>query len=386
MPGLNDKLTNNENIFDRLARVEELVRELQRDVSTEALSFVPGDEGDLGKRIFTDAWLSLGWPPANVEKLHVYDGNAKIEGQGFEDVTGGTLYLQNKPSLVGATPADDDVGGLIRCLAINDANNPIIIGDIYFQITDVTEASEDSAIRFVTQKDYTDSFVLNLVRDRMGVNELAPERTVHIVGDDGGVGSFPGSLGAKDIVVVENNGNCHLALVSAANSTTQFKSYESGTAAAQGILQYNHNNDTWTIFTAAANRMTIGPGVQIGSPTGGDKGAGTLNANAVYDDNTLLTDWLFDLFFDGGMRPEDKVLHPNGRLWSIDQTYKFVEEKRHLPTMPGREEWEAEGSKSVGELVTALWETVESQQLQIFELKNELATMGKRLAALEAKA
>jgi hypothetical protein len=38
-----------------------------------------------------------------------------------------------------------------------------------------------------------------------------------------------------------------------------------------------------------ANRGYMGSGLVIGSPTGGDKGAGTINATAVYDDNVLLT-------------------------------------------------------------------------------------------------
>lgn len=36
-------------------------------------------------------------------------------------------------------------------------------------------------------------------------------------------------------------------------------------------------------------RVTVGLGMQAGSPTGGDKGVGTINAVAVYDDNVLLT-------------------------------------------------------------------------------------------------
>jgi hypothetical protein len=39
----------------------------------------------------------------------------------------------------------------------------------------------------------------------------------------------------------------------------------------------------------AFTRMTIGAGILLGTATGGDRGAGTLNATAVYDDNTLLT-------------------------------------------------------------------------------------------------
>jgi hypothetical protein len=37
----------------------------------------------------------------------------------------------------------------------------------------------------------------------------------------------------------------------------------------------------------------------VGSPTGGNKGAGTINATAVYDDNTLLTDYVFEQYFLG---------------------------------------------------------------------------------------
>lgn len=40
---------------------------------------------------------------------------------------------------------------------------------------------------------------------------------------------------------------------------------------------------------AAGTRCTVQEGLMVGSPTGGDKGAGTINAVAVYDDNTLLT-------------------------------------------------------------------------------------------------
>lgn len=45
------------------------------------------------------------------------------------------------------------------------------------------------------------------------------------------------------------------------------------------------------LLVAGANTtaMKIAPGLVLGAPTGGQKGIGTLNATAVYDDNTLLT-------------------------------------------------------------------------------------------------
>lgn len=42
-----------------------------------------------------------------------------------------------------------------------------------------------------------------------------------------------------------------------------------------------------------------GGGLVCGAPTGGNKGTGTINATAVYDDNTLLTDYVFDAHLDG---------------------------------------------------------------------------------------
>jgi len=40
--------------------------------------------------------------------------------------------------------------------------------------------------------------------------------------------------------------------------------------------------DQVAIGTGGTDRLTIGPGVQVGSPTGGDQGAGTLNATGLY--------------------------------------------------------------------------------------------------------
>jgi hypothetical protein len=44
-----------------------------------------------------------------------------------------------------------------------------------------------------------------------------------------------------------------------------------------------------TTAGALANEMKVGGGLTVGSPTGGNKGIGTINATAVYDDNVLLT-------------------------------------------------------------------------------------------------
>ncbi len=116
-------------------------------------------------------------------------------------------------------------------------------------------------------------------------------------------------------------------------------------------------------------------GVVIGNPTGGYKGPGTLNAQAVYDDNVLLTDYVFDHYFDGSIKPQDAEKHGSFKMMSIADMNKFISSERHLPSIKGRKEWEAHGKFSVGELTQQLWETVEIQSLYITELEQRLARM-----------
>lgn len=136
----------------------------------------------------------------------------------------------------------------------------------------------------------------------------------------------------------------------AANIRMQWTDYTNGSEDSVIYLQ------TMNAGTRAT-RATIGQGVQVGAPTGGDKGVGTLNAQAVYDDNTLLTDYVFE---------------PDYALLPIDQMASFYREHLHLPTIPGRDEWEKDGRFPLGKIVTHLWETVEVQARYITELHERL--------------
>jgi hypothetical protein len=67
----------------------------------------------------------------------------------------------------------------------------------------------------------------------------------------------------------------------------QFAASENWSTSASGtrLLVSSKTPGTNTMVTT----LTVGPGVQVGAPTGGDKGAGTLNATQVYANNVLLT-------------------------------------------------------------------------------------------------
>src|SRR5690606_38551093 len=52
--------------------------------------------------------------------------------------------------------------------------------------------------------------------------------------------------------------------------------------------------------TSALNHRIYAKGGYVcGAPTGGEKGIGSINAQAVYDDNTLLSCYVFDAAIDG---------------------------------------------------------------------------------------
>jgi hypothetical protein len=141
--------------------------------------------------------------------------------------------------------------------------------------------------------------------------------------------------------------------------------------------------------TLDTDAMVIGDGVTLGAPTGGLKGAGTLNATAVYDDNTLLTDYVADFY--NSKLDTDQVDFYNS-LWTGDgpsPVDTFLEQRTQstldvdtyvneflstgsLPAMPTREEW-LEGKWSTGQLINSLWETVEVLTLHIKDLNERIA-------------
>lgn len=124
-------------------------------------------------------------------------------------------------------------------------------------------------------------------------------------------------------------------------------------------------------------------GVVVGSPIlfyGADfNGPGTLTALGVYDDNTLISDFVFDDYYDGTIRPEDLKGRDDYKRYSIHEMADFVEQYRHLPTIEGRDAWEQKGGFSLGELLTQLWVTAENQAIYISELNTDLKTIEKQI-------
>lgn len=163
-----------------------------------------------------------------------------------------------------------------------------------------------------------------------------------------------------------------------------------GTKFATNDANYNYIWSRGTAFQVVDNTGAVGlvtiynnGGVIVGSPAGGNKGAGTINAGAVYDDNTLLTDYVFDKYFDGKIREDDLAKHSDYEMKTLDEMVAFIEENKHLPTMIGRKEWKRDGMPSLGSVVTQLWETLETQAIYIKELKEKISQLESKVSELK---
>jgi hypothetical protein len=123
-----------------------------------------------------------------------------------------------------------------------------------------------------------------------------------------------------------------------------------------------------------------GGGLVWGSPTGGDKGVGTINAQAVYDDNVLLTDWVFEDFYQGrsnDVRPHQK------RLFSIDEVRQITATEHRLPWMPSAASFDEE--RGIGRMLTSMWQGQEQQQIYLFLVHDRLEALEAQVAKLLAE-
>lgn len=232
------------------------------------------------------------------------------------------------------------------------------------------------------------------------------------------------------------------ALVLARSGTNQFQGLAFTTGSnADGALYRPASSDNLIVGfdlgggLSAHTTFHQGGGVTIGSPTGGNTGGGTLNASAVYDDNTLLTCYVIEHWIDGKIdtaKWDSLVLdrdHPakfaaevegygedgepifkvveKSPAWTetrnhmpargfasvgdqrldIDALALWVRTNRRLPAFPGPERWQQvfEGKMGTGDGLQRLWETVEVLAVHLFKARERELSLEARIAALEAK-
>ncbi len=126
------------------------------------------------------------------------------------------------------------------------------------------------------------------------------------------------------------------------------------------------------ITTGVDTYYTFADPLVVGNPLlfyGADnRGPGTVTAESVYDDNSLLSDFVFDEYFDKEVVENDLENCEEYRHLTLTELEEFVSIYRHLPNIAGRDEWKQNGSFSLGELLTDLWVSAEDQALYIKEI------------------
>lgn len=164
-----------------------------------------------------------------------------------------------------------------------------------------------------------------------------------------------------------------------------------------GQVGYDPNTDELYFYTANTKKGYFKTGFVVGTPTGGDKGAGTINATAVYDDNVLLTCYPLERYIDGSVNLQrwdeiasvttenedgttsieerthapahgfvDKMTRVN--LLDIDAYVSDWKAKKALPAFYGFES----GKKPTGEAIQRLMETVDIFAVHIDKLNSRL--------------
>jgi Protein of unknown function (DUF2793) len=256
---------------------------------------------------------------------------------------------------------------------------------------------------------WTEAITIDKDNGFVGINKTAPAKRLDIGLISGDELRFGWAGGANGLFAFQN-------LAGTTDQSTFAFNCRGNNEARFGLQAWNDSYG----FVRNICFFNHSGGLEWGAPTGGDKGAGTINAEFVYDDNTLLTCYVFDQALDGAIDdakwdgkvpdrtiPEETVIDNNTgkeRIIKPEQTIvrthepmrkfrarigtaedpltldgyaKHWREKRHLTSMPNETTFDpVNGQLATGEWVQRLVETVEIQAVLIEQLN-------KRVKALE---
>lgn len=241
---------------------------------------------------------------------------------------------------------------------------------------------------------------------KIGMGISTPDGTLHVHTASAGAVT---ANNIADELVVENTGNggisvltedASVGVIAFGSPSDNFGAYFNwtygsllctlGTATAGAKVEIYSGNDVLAMTIASDQ------GAFMTGATGGSQGSGTFNAQAVYDDGVLLTCYVPHYIVDGKIdlnewddlvpnKKDEKTFHLPARRFALDVENRidvkkfthFWKTKKHLPTMPSKEEWIEEGPKPTGEMIQMLWETVELQAAHIDQLLTRIEALEK---------
>lgn len=235
----------------------------------------------------------------------------------------------------------------------------------------------------------TNGYFYDAGLNRHGFGTGTPSVKVHVVETSGTVAIFEenasGEVGINSFYnpnTTDNNG----ALIRFDTDTTGTGATARSQIAQIGVVFTVHDHSTRTgniVFRnyqsgAFGTRATIGLGVQIGAPTGGDKGAGTINvATNIYKNNTAYTnpDYALEHWATGEIKQfANRDGAQNYYRLSLDESEKFVRKNLHLPRI-------SRDSAGIFDMADMALEKIEEAHIYIYELHNRIKVLEQRLLA-----
>ncbi len=330
------------------------------------------------------AWVEIvpaeGWRAwiDDVDELHVYDGSTWSQitaaaQTGAYDLNGEDLTLDADADSYIHVPADDEfslVLGNVETLNINSA------GRAEFKATGTNVVTFRSSFNPTTSA--VGVTVQFISEGASGANEI--------------LGRF--NYWGKDSASV-NELYAYFEIIMVDNTAGSEDASFAVTTIAGG---------------SRSRRFEVRQGLFMQGASGGDKGAGTINATAVYDDNTLLTCYVFDQALDGtadlekwdrkipdrifqegdsGLETERIEVRRHEPLrkflsrigaehdpLTLDGYARHWKEKRHLTSMPNEATYDpVNAPMAAGEWIQRLVETAEIQAVLIEQLNERVKAL-----------
>ena len=370
------------------------------------------------------AWVqaSVGGPGGGVTPASLGDGSHGLVG-----VNGAAADATNRLSV--RTPAalfdavDVAEGGAGDCRIVVNKEAAADTASHLFQ-TGFSGRAEfgltgDDDFRIKVSADgssWTEALFIDKDNGRIGVNTFSPQERFDIRGTiivcDSEVDNLNKGMrfGTLHYDVQEQPAATIVAFTSNAANLVLFGGGTATMNAATEISFYTAADNT-TVTGASRMKVTSDGSIVIGAPAGGGKGAGTLNAEGVYDDNTLLSCYIFDQAIEGRVdvskwdaKVPDRVTpeeidydtgerrapprvekRDHGPLrkfvarlgtahdpLTLDGYARHWKEKRHLTAMPNEAHFDPDRGMSAGEWIQRLVETAEIQAVLIEALNQKV--------------
>lgn len=335
-----------------------------------------------------------------------YDGNAGIQVKSDNTVTmvgGATDNGDITPNLglISTTNYSTGIGPGIGFIGKTNATpDYAYFAGIKGVKANSTSSDSSGMIEFQTNLNGTGNSTQMVLDENgyLGLNTLAPEGKIHILKAEATVGTHTD----YDELIIEGTGRVGMSFQIPDTDTAGIV-FSTADYNQQATIDYlaplkilrfetweNGQMNFYTGYGTLNFQIRKSGECIVGDPTRTDSSNGTLNAEAVYDDGTLLTKYALDYFNDKNF---NKKNYPNEKeaverflkyaktVKNIDKYNEFIKEKGSLPSFY---DIEKKGVRpSIGTLGQRCWEELEIKSEHIRQLKETIDSQEQRIARLE---